>query len=270
MFSLPDCSNDASILRLGDLGVAGPAPAPLSARSHHVRHTVPAQNQPAPQRIRKPEADSFWKPRCRVGGGDLSDSNVGSDDDDDDASSCSSTLSLERKNTAAAHHRYFSPYYFDPAAVPSQQSRTRRPSAPAAAANGPSASVGGRPPSRPTSRASDPPGAPRPAGEGGMPPPASSADKPHRPSRASAKAKTWSCAKVLAKAKGGPEVEVQAELEAAAAAGAEALRKTAKQLLLRWHPDKVSQGDSAFEVAKREEAARVLRFVLKERERLGA
>jgi len=67
----------------------------------------------------------------------------------------------------------------------------------------------------------------------------------------------------------GPEREVAGLLTAAKQRGPEALKGVLKQLLLKWHPDKAPQGDDQESVAKREEATRVLRFVLQERERLG-
>lgn len=68
----------------------------------------------------------------------------------------------------------------------------------------------------------------------------------------------------------GPEAEVTATLQAAVGAGGQdGGRQALKRLLLRWHPDKVLQGDSAEAKAAQEEATRVLRFVLQERERLG-
>merc|ERR1711879_669346 len=66
-----------------------------------------------------------------------------------------------------------------------------------------------------------------------------------------------------------PEAEVTATLIAAQAQGPGAVRKALKKLLLRWHPDKVQQGDSSEAVAAQAEATRVLRFILQERERLG-
>lgn len=67
----------------------------------------------------------------------------------------------------------------------------------------------------------------------------------------------------------GPEREVAATLVAAKAGGPEALKAVLKQLLLKWHPDKAPQGDDKESVAIREEATRVLRFILDERARLG-
>eukprot|EP00930_Biecheleria_cincta_P048458 TRINITY_DN33761_c0_g1_i1.p1 TRINITY_DN33761_c0_g1~~TRINITY_DN33761_c0_g1_i1.p1 ORF type:complete len:389 (+),score=76.13 TRINITY_DN33761_c0_g1_i1:92-1258(+) len=72
------------------------------------------------------------------------------------------------------------------------------------------------------------------------------------------------------RATSGPEAEVTATLQAAIAGGGQdAGRQALKRLLLRWHPDKVLQGDSAEAKAAQEEATRVLRFVLQERERFG-
>jgi len=72
------------------------------------------------------------------------------------------------------------------------------------------------------------------------------------------------------KATSGPEAEVTATLQAAIAGGGQdAGRQALKRLLLRWHPDKVLQGDHAEAKAAQEEATRVLRFVLQERERFG-
>lgn len=67
----------------------------------------------------------------------------------------------------------------------------------------------------------------------------------------------------------GPEREVTCWIATAQQAGPEALKAAFKQMLLKWHPDKAPQGDDRDAVAKREEATRVLRFVLQERERLG-
>jgi len=67
----------------------------------------------------------------------------------------------------------------------------------------------------------------------------------------------------------GPEREVTLALEAARAAGGQdAGRQALKRLLLRWHPDKV-RGDGPEAQAAQDEATRVLRFILQERERLG-
>jgi hypothetical protein len=68
---------------------------------------------------------------------------------------------------------------------------------------------------------------------------------------------------------GGTEAEVKAVLEDAMAEGPNAVRKALKKLLLRWHPDKFPQGDTCEETSAREEATRILRFILNERERLG-
>jgi hypothetical protein len=67
----------------------------------------------------------------------------------------------------------------------------------------------------------------------------------------------------------GPEADVRAALSAAQTEGSAVARKVLKQLLLRWHPDKAPQGDSPVAIAAKEEATRVLRFVLQERQRLG-
>jgi len=67
----------------------------------------------------------------------------------------------------------------------------------------------------------------------------------------------------------GPEREVASKLAAASQAGPEELKSVLKRLLLKWHPDKAPQGDGASAIAAREEATRVLRFVLSERARLG-
>lgn len=67
----------------------------------------------------------------------------------------------------------------------------------------------------------------------------------------------------------GPEREVAAQLAAAQRAGPDTLKGVLKQLLLKWHPDKAPQGDDQDAVRKREEATRVFRFVVQERERLG-
>lgn len=65
------------------------------------------------------------------------------------------------------------------------------------------------------------------------------------------------------------EAEITASLVDAKAQGPGSVRKTLKRLLLRWHPDKAPQGDTAEEAAVREEATQVLRFLLQERERLA-
>lgn len=67
----------------------------------------------------------------------------------------------------------------------------------------------------------------------------------------------------------GPEREVAGMLAAAQVAGPEALKAVLKQLLLKWHPDKAPQGNDKNSAAIREEATRVLRFILNERERLA-
>lgn len=66
-----------------------------------------------------------------------------------------------------------------------------------------------------------------------------------------------------------PEGKVTATLAAAKAQGPDAVRRAIKELLLKWHPDKASQGDSPEAVAARAESTRVLRHVLQERKRLG-
>lgn len=66
-----------------------------------------------------------------------------------------------------------------------------------------------------------------------------------------------------------PEAQVSAELLKAQSEGAEAVKGTLRQLLLKWHPDKAPQGDSAEDTATRAEATRVLRHVLQEKKRLG-
>lgn len=65
-----------------------------------------------------------------------------------------------------------------------------------------------------------------------------------------------------------PEVEVTLALEAAKSQGVEELRRVVKQLLLRWHPDKVSKNHPDG-IAALEEATRVFRFVVDARGKLG-
>lgn len=68
----------------------------------------------------------------------------------------------------------------------------------------------------------------------------------------------------------GPEAEVTSILTSALATGGqEAGRQALRKLLLRWHPDKAVQGESAEAQAAQAEATRVLRFILLQRERLG-
>jgi hypothetical protein len=64
------------------------------------------------------------------------------------------------------------------------------------------------------------------------------------------------------------ETEIVIALEAAKSQGTDELRRVMKQLLLRWHPDKVSKSlpDTA---AALEEANRVFRFVVDTRGKLG-
>jgi len=66
-----------------------------------------------------------------------------------------------------------------------------------------------------------------------------------------------------------PEVAITQAFITAQASGPGSVRKVLKRMLLQWHPDKAPQGDDAASVASREEATRVLRFILQERERLG-
>jgi hypothetical protein len=66
-----------------------------------------------------------------------------------------------------------------------------------------------------------------------------------------------------------PEAQVSAALLKAQSEGAEAVKGTLRQLLLKWHPDKAPQGDGAEDVAARAEATRVLRHVLQEKKRFG-
>jgi len=75
---------------------------------------------------------------------------------------------------------------------------------------------------------------------------------------------------VLTPALPGPEAEVRSLLEAAKSSGGEdSCRQVLKRMLLRWHPDKALQGETAEAKAAQAEATRVLRFILQERERLG-
>jgi len=68
----------------------------------------------------------------------------------------------------------------------------------------------------------------------------------------------------------GPEAEVRSALEAAiSSGGADGCRQVLKRMLLRWHPDKALQGESAEAKAAQAESTRVLRFILQERDRLG-
>eukprot|EP00928_Gymnodinium_smaydae_P081658 TRINITY_DN65136_c0_g1_i2.p2 TRINITY_DN65136_c0_g1~~TRINITY_DN65136_c0_g1_i2.p2 ORF type:complete len:140 (+),score=27.99 TRINITY_DN65136_c0_g1_i2:99-518(+) len=70
-------------------------------------------------------------------------------------------------------------------------------------------------------------------------------------------------------AAGTPEAEVAKELSVARAEGPNAVHRCLRRLLLRWHPDKLPQGDGPDAATAKEEATRVLRFILAERERLG-
>ncbi|CAE7308174.1 unnamed protein product, partial [Symbiodinium sp. CCMP2456] len=68
----------------------------------------------------------------------------------------------------------------------------------------------------------------------------------------------------------GPEAEVRSTLEAAKlSGGTDGCRQVLKRMLLRWHPDKALQGESAEAKAAQAESTRVLRFILQERDRLG-
>lgn len=67
----------------------------------------------------------------------------------------------------------------------------------------------------------------------------------------------------------GPELEIARSLAEAKSAGPETTKTVLRQLLLKWHPDKAPQGSGSEALAARDEATRVLRFILQERIRLG-
>merc|ERR1712207_68183 len=58
------------------------------------------------------------------------------------------------------------------------------------------------------------------------------------------------------------ESEIKATLEGARVEGTATVRKILKKLLLRWHPDKLPQGDGTEDAAARDQATRILRFIL--------
>jgi len=64
-------------------------------------------------------------------------------------------------------------------------------------------------------------------------------------------------------------VQVTLALEGAKCAGGQECRRTLRQLLLQWHPDKAPQGQDPTSVAARQQATEVLRFILQERDRLS-
>jgi len=62
--------------------------------------------------------------------------------------------------------------------------------------------------------------------------------------------------------------QVTSALESAKGTGSQATKSILRQLLLQWHPDKAPQGEDPLSVAARCQATDVMRFILKERERL--
>eukprot|EP00928_Gymnodinium_smaydae_P035352 TRINITY_DN24893_c0_g1_i1.p1 TRINITY_DN24893_c0_g1~~TRINITY_DN24893_c0_g1_i1.p1 ORF type:complete len:339 (+),score=50.63 TRINITY_DN24893_c0_g1_i1:42-1019(+) len=209
---------------------AGTPPAEPAPSASHAAE--PARRSAATSNSR----GSFWRPRCRLGAVSPHDS-----DFDDDESDSSSTPS---PRTPPPRPPIVPPY------------RPPRPSAKAASA--------------PHTATTHPAGSSATAGQRSTGPAPTMSDarfagagRPQTPRRHVPKPEEGKCR--------SPETEVSRVLEAAVALGPEEARKAVKMLLLKWHPDKAAaQLDMGTDAnAASDEAARVLRFVLQERQRLN-
>jgi hypothetical protein len=238
-----------------------------------IRNKLPTA-QPQETRHKRSDANDFWKPRCRAdlwGDDDLygdSGSEMDSDLGSPDGTS-SPGVEVEEEQLWDFLRAACKAEPAGPASKATPRKGTGAPSRPAARSQQPQPARSQRPTSEAPPRSEEKP-----------------ADAPNE--RASANGFRFGTYGRSSNTAGGsgqpsmqgfccsagpatqkPEAQISSALLKAQANGPDAVRSTLKQMLLKWHPDKAPQGDSAEAVAARAESTRVLRYVLQERQRLG-